>query len=127
MAAVISGGEVFATGTGIGEKNAKQNTVMINHTAQNGALMEIKDESGKTIAKRQFNENFYSVLYSSSALVSGKTYYVYADNEKIGEFTVSSALTTVGESAGGFGGFGGMRGQRGQNTQSPQTGASNSI
>ncbi len=109
----ISGGEIIAIGAGgmamSTSSTSSQSAVLIGTTSTIAAnsKITIKNSSGQTIFETTSPKTFSSVMYSSSELKTGET-YTYAIGSETGNFTVSSANTTVGNvRAGGMGGRGG--------------------
>ena len=106
----ISGGEVLAAGSKVGESGAEQNVVLINlsDAANIGSEFEIRDESGRTVAKiDSVRKSFSQILYSSDSLKEGETYGVYIDGKQKDSFTVNAGVTNVGTAQNdGFGGMG---------------------
>lgn len=119
-ALIINGGDVLATGSSISTTGANQNTANINLSAEvtAGALFEIRNSDGKTIASFTVSSPFSAILYSSDKLETGKEYSVYTNGEQKESFIVTDKVTTVGTAASG--GFGG-RGNKGQKIQKSDT------
>jgi hypothetical protein len=131
----ISGGVLIAAGSsGMAQapgSTSTQNSVLINLTSTLGAntLFHIRSSSGEGILTFAPSKKYQSIAYSSAALANGSTYEIYSSGSctgkpqdglyqsgtytagtKYADFTVSSAVTTVGTSFG-MGGPGMMGGR----------------
>lgn len=141
----ISGGLLIAAGgAGMAQSpstTSTQNSVNIFTSLSANTLIRIEDESGNEVITFAPSKNVQSVVISSPNIKINESYKVYTGGESAGtssdglysegsysggaeleSFTASSAVTTVGQAAGGFGGpgggrmpgqGGGMRGQEG--------------
>jgi hypothetical protein len=139
----ISGGLLIAAGgAGMAQSpstTSTQNSVNIFTSLSANTLIRIEDESGNEVITFAPSKNVQSVVISSPNIKTNESYKVYTGGESAGtssdglysegsysggaeleSFTTSSAVTTVGQAAGGFGGPGGGRmpgqgdGMRGQ-------------
>lgn len=108
----ISGGNIAVFGSSGMAQNASttstQNAVLIGLTANQsaGTKFSITDASGNTIFEHTGEKAFQSVLISNANLKTGETYTYLINEEKVGEFTISSTTTNVNISGQGFGGMG---------------------
>lgn len=132
----ISGGTLIAAGSsGMAQSpsnTSTQNSVNVFTSVSASTLIHIEDESGNEVITFAPSKNAQSVLISSPNIKTGTTYKVYTGGESTGtsdngiysggsysggtegdSFTVSSSVTTVGQSAGGMGAPGGGRGNQG--------------
>lgn len=121
---LINGGEVVAIGSSAmaetADEASAQNTVKItldNQTA--GTVYEVRDGEGAILMSNTSKKEFSSIIYSSSKLETGKTYYIYCDNELMHDITISSASVSAGSAAFGMnsGKGGANRGIRGAGGQ----------
>ena len=110
---LISGGTLVTAGSVTSvSPQSKQPAVIVGYNQQqpNGALIELRDSSGKTILDYTAKTSFYMSAFTSPDLVIGKTYSLYVNKQKVQDITLSSLVTAVGNSnfyRGGFGGPGG--------------------
>jgi len=107
---LISGGTLVTAGSVTSvSAQSKQPAVIVgyNQPQSSGALIEIRDSSGKTILDYTAKTSFYMSAFSSPDLVIGKTYSLYVNRQKVQDITLSSLVTTVGDSRFNRGGFGG--------------------
>jgi len=111
--------------------SSTQNSVLVRFSSSKSSstLFNIQDASGNSLVTFQPAKTYSSVLYSSSDLTKGTTYYIYSGGSYSGgsetdglytggtysggtqysSFTVSGSVTTVGSSSGSSGGGGGGR------------------
>ena len=132
----ISGGTLIAAGSsGMAQSpsnSSTQNSVNVFTSVSASTLLHIEDESGNELITFTPSKNVQSVVISSPNIKTGTTYKVYTGGESTGtsdnglysggsysggtegdSFTVSSSVTTVGQSVGGMGVPGGGRGNQG--------------
>ena len=132
----ISGGLIVAVGSSgmaqAASADSTQNSVLLNldSAVQAGTVINIQDGAGNSVLSYQPARIYQSILFSSSALESGKNYTVnlggvisgdlvdrlattdgyYLGGSQYTSFTVSSAVTVLGAISGfGPGGGGGRR------------------
>lgn len=132
----ISGGLIVAVGSSgmaqAASADSTQNSVLLNldSAVQAGTVINIQDGAGNSVLSYQPARIYQSILFSSSALESGKNYTVnlggvisgdlvdrlattdgyYLGGSQYTSFTVSSAVTVLGAISGfGRGGGGGRR------------------
>ena len=128
----ISGGLLIAAGSsGMAQspsETSTQNSINVFTSISANTLLHIEDESGKELITFAPSKSVSSIVVSSSNIKTGTTYKIYTGGESTGtasdglysdgnysggtegdSFTVSSTVTNVGQSAGGFGGPGGGR------------------
>ncbi len=135
---VISGGVFIAAGSsGMAQSpstTSSQNSINVFTSVSANTILHIEDESGNELITFAPSKSAGSIVISSPNIKSGTTYKVYTGGESTGtatdglysegtysggtegdSFTVSSTVTNVGQSAGGFGNHGGgmMPGQGG--------------
>jgi hypothetical protein len=108
---LISGGTLVTAGSVTSvSPQSKQPAVIVGYSQQqpNGALIELRDSSGKTILDYTAKTSFSMSAFTSPDLVIGKTYSLYVNKQKVQDITLSSLVTAVGNSnfRGGFGGRG---------------------
>jgi hypothetical protein len=114
---LITGGTLVTAGSVTSvSPQSKQPAVVVGYSQQqpNGALIELRDSSGKTILDYTAKTAFSMSAFTSPDLIIGKTYSLYVNKQKVQDITLSSLVTTVGNSnyrgfGGGFGG--GTRGR----------------
>ena len=114
-AMLISGGRLVTAGSVAGvSAQSKQPAVLVtyNQQQQAGALIEIRDTSGKTLLDYTAKNAFLMSGFTSPDFVIGKTYSLYVNRQKIQDITLNSIVTTVGNSSLNNRGFGG--GSRGR-------------
>ena len=132
----ISGGLLIAAGgSGMAQSpstSSTQNSINVFTSVSANTLLHIEDESGNELITFAPSKSASSIVVSSPNIKTGTTYKVYTGGESTGtstdglysdgsysggtegdSFTVSSSVTTVGQSVGGFGGPGGGRGNQG--------------
>jgi len=111
-AMLITGGRLVTAGTITSvSPQSKQPAMIVGYNQQQptGALIELKDSSGKTILDYTAKNTFTMSAFTSPDLVIGKTYSLYINQQKVQDIALSSLVTTVGNSnfyRGGFGGGG---------------------
>lgn len=143
----ISGGLLIAAGSsGMAQSPSEtsiQNSINVFTSISANTLLHIEDESGNELITFAPSKSVSSIVVSSSNIKTGTNYKVYTGGESTGTatdglysggsysggtegdgFTVSSTVTNVGGSAGGFGGQGGGRmpgqgGMQGQGGEMP--------
>jgi hypothetical protein len=138
----ISGGLLIAAGgSGMAQSpssSSTQNSINVFTSVSANTLLHIEDESGNELITFAPSKSASSIVISSPNIKTGTTYKVYTGGESTGtatdglysdgsysggtegdSFTISSSVTTVGQSAGGFGGQGGGRGNQGQGSGMP--------
>lgn len=140
----ISGGLLIAAGSsGMAQSpsdTSKQNSINVFTSVSANTLLHIEDESGNELITFSPSKSVSSIVISSENIKTGTTFKVYTGGESTGtatdglysegsysggtegdSFTISSTVTNVGGSAGGFGGQGGgrMPGQRGEMPSRP--------
>ncbi len=100
----MNGGEVIAVGaSGMAESLGSGSTVYnvsiyFNTNQLAGTKIEIKDSDDKTILKHISAKSFNHLAAGSEKFIPTKTYTVYIDGEEYEKFTVSSIVTTIGNS-----------------------------
>jgi hypothetical protein len=125
----ISGGTLVISGTNSNmtqgpSTSSSQYSVRIMLTSSKSAstLFHIQDASTNDIITFQPVRSYYSIIFSSSSLKNGSTYYIYTGGTSTGtntnglysggtysggtlysSFTISGSLTTVGSISGGQG------------------------
>jgi len=112
---LISGGTLVTAGSVTSvSAQSKQPAVLVGYNQQQptGALIELRDASGKTILDYTAKTSFLMSAFTSPDLVIGKTYSLYINRQKVQDITLSSLVTAVGNSNFYRGGFGG--GNRGR-------------
>jgi hypothetical protein len=111
---LITGGTLVTAGsiTSVSPQS-KQPAVIVGYNQQqpNGALIELRDSGGKTILDYTAKNAFSMSAFTSPDLVIGKTYSLYVNQQKVQDITLSSLVTSVGNSNFYRGGFGGGRGR----------------
>ena len=106
---IVTGGTLYAASTlGMVETPSQNSTQCVISYAQNsaisgGSVISVKDEAGNVILSVTATKSCQSIIFSSSAFQSGKTYYIFVDDEQSASATISGILTFVG-SAGNQGG-----------------------
>lgn len=127
----VTGGTLVVSGTSSNmtegpNTSTSQYTVMVyfSSSKSSSTLFHIQDADGNDVVTFQPVRSYYSMIYSSSALTKGATYYIYSGGSSTGtvkdglysggtysggsqyaSFTVSNTVTTVGTaSSGGVGG-----------------------
>lgn len=140
----ISGGLLIAAGSsGMSQSpsdTSKQNSINVFTSVSANTLLHIEDESGNELITFSPSKSVTSIVVSSPNIKTGTNYKIYTGGESTGtatdglysegsysggtegdSFTISSTVTNVGGSAGGFGGQGGgkMPGQRGEMPSRP--------
>ena len=146
----ISGGLLIAAGSsGMAQspsETSTQNSINVFTSISANTLLHIEDESGKELITFAPSKTVGSIVISSPNIKTGTTYKLYTGGESTGNatdglyldgsysggtegdsFTVSSMVTNVGQSSGGFGGpgggrmpgQGGMSGQKGEKPSRP--------
>ena len=128
----ISGGLLIAAGSsGMAQapsESSTQNIFNINKSFDANSIIRIEDESGNEVITFVPSKSIGSLIVSSPNIKTGSSYKIYTGGESTGtledglytegnysggtegdSFTVSSVVTTVGQSAGGFGNPGGGR------------------
>lgn len=107
----ISGGELLAIGSsGMAvspDTSSSQSFIAATAQASAGATVTIVDSSGATIAEFTTPKAIASVVYSSSAIVSGATYTVLVNGSTAG--TATAGVAASGGMGGGMGGGNGGR------------------
>ena len=141
---VISGGLFIASGSsGMAQSpstTSTQNSINVFTSVSANTILHIEDESGNELITFAPSKSVGSIVISSPNIKNGTTYNVYTGGESTGtatdglysegsysggtkgdSFTVSSTVTNVGQSAGGFRGpgGGGMPDQRGEMPSRP--------
>lgn len=140
----IAGGLLIAAGssgmTQSPSDTSKQNSINVFTSVSANTLLHIEDESGNELITFSPSKSVTSIIVSSPNIKTGTNYKIYTGGESTGtatdglysegsysggtegdSFTISSTVTNVGGSAGGFGGQGGgkMPGQRGEMPSRP--------
>lgn len=140
----ISGGLLIAAGSsGMSQSpsdTSKQNSINVFTSVSANTLLHIEDESGNELITFSPSKSVTSIVVSSPNIKTGTNYKIYTGGESTGtatdglysegsysggtegdSFTISSTVTNVGGSAGGFGDQGGgkMPGQRGEMPSRP--------
>lgn len=128
----VTGGLLIAGGaSGMAQapsESSTQNIFNINKSFEANSIIHIEDESGNEVITFVPSKSIGSLIVSSPTIKTGSSYKIYTGGESTGtledglysegnysggtegeSFTVSSILTTVGQSAGGFGNPGGGR------------------
>ena len=105
---VINGGTVIGIG-GVAttpSSSSRQNTVLYGGlTAAKGATLDILGSDSKAVLSYKLHRTLTGMtLFVSSPDLAKGSYTVNGDGSKLGEFTVSSTVTTVGEVGGNGGG-----------------------
>ena len=109
-------------------ESSTQNIFNINKSFDANSIIRIEDESGNEVITFVPSKSIGSLIVSSPNIKTGSSYKIYTGGESTGtledglytegnysggtegdSFTVSSVVTTVGQSAGGFGNPGGGR------------------
>jgi hypothetical protein len=109
---LITGGTLVTAGSVTSvSPQSKQPAVVVGYNQQqpNGAFIELRDSSGKTILDYTAKNTFTMSAFTSPDLVVGKTYSLYINRQKVQDIALSSLVTTVGNNnfyRGGFGGRG---------------------
>ena len=117
---VVTGGTLYAASTlGMVETPSSNSTQNVVSFAQSGSIsagtvIKLVGENGDVLLEVTVQKTCQSIILSSSALVSGGIYSIYANDAELKNFTVNSVITTVGYSSsrpesGGQGGPGGRR------------------
>lgn len=108
---VVTGGTLLAGGaSGMAQGISQTSTIFsvnINFTSNvsSGNSVKIVDESENEVISYQSAKSFSSLIVASLKFVQGRTYTIKLDNETYQSFTISSAITQVGNGANGM--FGG--------------------
>lgn len=128
----VTGGLLIAGGaSGMAQapsESSTQNIFSINKSFDANSIIHIEDESGNEVITFVPSKSIGSLIVSSPNIKIGSSYKIYTGGESTGtlddglytegnysggtegdSFTVSSVVTTVGQSAGGFGNPGGDR------------------
>ena len=106
---LLDGGSIFACGSsGMVEtpsSNSKQYVMVIKASSSVSANTKISltDKSGKEIMSETTEKACQSIIMSSPDIKKGETYTVKAGNTTLGSVTVSSILSSIGQSSGGGG------------------------
>jgi len=106
---LISGGSLVTAGSVTSvSAQSKQPAVLVGYNQQQptGALIEVRDASGKTILDYTAKTSFLMSAFTSPDLVIDKTYSLYINSQKIQDITLSSMVTTIGNNNFFRGGFG---------------------
>ncbi len=104
MDIVMNGGEVIALGAAgmaksLGTSSTVYNvSIYFSSVELAGTKFEIKDPKGETILEHTSAKSFNHIAVGSEQLIPTKTYTIYIDDEEYEDFTVSSIVTTVGNS-----------------------------
>ena len=102
---IMNGGTVIAVGaSGMAETLGNNSTVYnvsIYFSSVQAAktTVEIKDSSDKTVISHTSAKTFDHVSAGASSFVPGETYTVYVNGTKYQSFTISSIVTTVGNTS----------------------------
>lgn len=122
----VTGGLLIAGGaSGMAQapsESSTQNIFNINKSFEANSIIHIEDESGNEVITFVPSKSIDSLIVSSSNIKTGSSYKIYTGGESTGtledglytegnysggtegdSFTVSSVVTTVGQSAGKFG------------------------
>jgi hypothetical protein len=115
----LNGGFFIASGTNSNMTQAPstssaQKSLRLMFSSSQSALFNIQDENGNSLATFKPERNYYSILFSSSELRTGKTYKIYTGGASTGtasdgfyangiysggtlkkSFTISSTITTI--------------------------------
>lgn len=109
---VVNGGTLFACSSlGMVETPSTNSTQYVVSYAQQsavavGTVLTIVDSNNKVLYSVTTVKACYSIIISIPDLQKGSTYTICANGSALTDFTVSSAITTIGSSGGGFGGGG---------------------
>ena len=115
---IVNGGTLIGIG-GVcttPSNNSKQNCLLYGGLeAAKGTTIDVVDSSGNKVGAYQLHRTLTGLVlfYSSPKLTKG-SYTIDCNNTKIGEFTVSDVITSVGYSGDGQGGGPGGGGQPGE-------------
>lgn len=103
----FQGGIVFACSTsGMRERmSASQNTFLYQgNTMSSGNKISVVDSSSNALFSYTLKQSCNQLIFSHSGLQIGSTYRIVSnDSSDIGSITMTSSLTTVGNSGGGGG------------------------
>lgn len=105
----FNGGEVIAVGASgmaenLGDKsNLPSLSVFFSSMQQAGTNIEIKNSNDETVLEFTSAKTFSHMAAGSSYFVPGETYTIFVNDEKYQDFTISSTVTTLGNSAQNFG------------------------
>lgn len=103
----LSGGTLIASGPNSGQMiqsistSSTQNSlkILFNSTISAGTLFHLQDASGNDLITFKPARSYYYILFSSSALKSGSTYYLYTGGTSTG--TESNGVYSGGTYSGG--------------------------
>ena len=112
----ISGGTLIASGSSgmlqaTSDTSTQHSFVMTFSESQKaGTSIQVKDASGSEFITITPSKEFQSIFISSPNLKNGESYVLYADDEKLIEFTLSKIVTWLNESGetAAVSGMGGM-------------------
>lgn len=105
----FNGGEVVAIGaSGMAEDLGQQSnlpsiSLYFDSLQSAGANIVIKNSNDETILEHTSAKTFNHLAAGSSYFVIGETYTIYIDGVEYQDFTLSSIVTTLGNSARNFG------------------------
>ncbi len=105
---VITGGTVWGIGSSGMAQGASSsssiNSVAIYLTSNqtSGTLVTIKDSGGRVIAEHTATKTFSFIFFASNELTKGEAYKIYLNNDEYQSFTISTTITTVGNSRNGM-------------------------
>lgn len=120
---IMNGGTVVAVGASgmaetLGSSSSVYNaSIYFSSTLSAGTKVEIKNSAGETIISHTSAKTFSHMAVGTSEFKNGETYTVYVNGSSYTSFTISSIVTTVGNSGQNFnnmmqGGPGGNQGGR---------------
>lgn len=101
---MFNGGEVIAVGSsGMAESmsnssNACSVSIYFPTAQSANTKIEIKDTAGDVVAAHTSAKTFSSVVIGSYKFTLGETYSIYINGTKYQDFTISSNVTTIGNS-----------------------------
>lgn len=113
---VMNGGTVIAVGASgmaetLGTSSSVYNaSIYLASAASAGTKIEIKNAAGETVVSHTSVKAFNHIAVGTEAFKQGETYTVYLNGTASTSFTISSIVTTVGNSNQNFNNFNGGQG-----------------
>lgn len=113
----ISGGELIAVGSaGMAQSvssSSTVNTLFITFTSSQSAnsIITVKDSNGNNVITYTPSKTYRTAVICNNELQKGNSYFIYVDDTKMYDVTISDTISNLGSSNGmgnGMGGHGGM-------------------
>lgn len=130
----VTGGTIMAAaGTGIvtmgqaSTSGSTQSTLSVNYTATQsaGTTVELKDESGNTVASFAPTNSFNCVVFTAGGMADGGTYTLVTGGAETLTATLSGAVTSLTDTGEAYSGGMGGGNRGGGNMGTPPTGMGN--